>query len=132
MAGAASAADPARNASIAVKASPAAHVRWNGRGDLTREIPLCVLSDTGGFIISIASQAAGDETGKPVDFRLEDPFGSITTTSSRAGGLAILNGTVDPADDCRGGANARLTVIFAREVLLAGVAGDLNLDLQFS
>ena len=123
-------ADP--GATISVKSSTSTHTRWNGHGDLIREVPLCILSDTGGFVLQVTSQSASESAAGQIEFLLEDPSGSTSAAKGAPGTIAILDGVVDPAADCRGGSNARLRVTFPREQLLAGVAGDLALDLQFS
>ena len=115
-----------------VMAGPAPEMRWTPTGTAVRDIPLCITSETGTFVLDVATQGATSGDDQKLNFLFTDPEGGTDAATAPLGGRVTLQGVVDQSEDCRAGANARLRISLDRADVLAGVAGDLSIMMNFT
>lgn len=117
---------------LTVLAGPASEMRWTPTGTAVRDIPLCITSGTGNFLIDVTTQGSASGGRQKLNFLFTDPRGSTDSETGDLGGLVTLQGGVDQAEDCRSGANAKVRISLDRADVLAGVAGELSFAINFS
>lgn len=115
-----------------VLSGSASEMRWTPTGTAVRDIPLCITSENGNFLIDVTTQGATSGNNQKLNFLFTDPRGSTDSVTGDLGSLVTLQGSVDQAEDCRSGANAKVRVSLDRADVLAGVAGDLSFIINFS
>lgn len=115
-----------------VLSGPGSEMRWTPTGAAVRDIPLCITSQNGNFLIDVTTQGSTSGNSQKLDFVFTDPHGSTDSVTGTLGNLVTLQGTVDQAEDCRSGANAKVRVSLDRADVLAGVAGDLSFTINFA
>lgn len=115
-----------------VLSGPASEMRWTPTGTAVRDIPLCITSDNGAFLIDVTTQGSTSGNSQKLNFLFTDPQGSTDSVTGALGSLVTLQGSVDQAEDCRSGANAKVRVSLDRADVLAGVAGDLSFTINFT
>lgn len=101
-------------------------VSWVGRGDIRKIIPICIASPTGRFSLRVSSasgQGLSGEIGLPYQVTLSSSGPSDSGTISPVRPMVELEGVVEAASSCIGGANAELLVHLSSADLLSGNAG---------
>jgi len=101
-------------------------VSWVGRGDIRRTIPICIATPTGRFSLRVSSasgQGLSGDMGLPYQVTLRSSGSADSGTISPARPMVELEGIVEAASSCLGGANAELLVHLSSADLLSGNAG---------
>lgn len=115
-----------------VLSGPASEMRWTPTGTAVRDIPLCITSEDGSFLIDVTTQGSTSGNSQKLNFQFTDPHGTSDSVTGTLGSLVTLQGTVDQSEDCRSGANAKVRVSLDRADVLSGVAGDLSFTINFA
>lgn len=115
-----------------VLAGPASEMRWTPTGAAVRDIPLCITSEDGSFLIDVTTQGSTSGNSQKLNFQFTDPRGTTDSVTGILGSLVTLQGTVDQSEDCRSGANAKVRVSLDRADVLSGVAGDVSFTINFA
>lgn len=120
---------------LMVYASDDASSAWNGYGDTTRTVSLCVVSSTGRYRLRVTSRFGGAARGEvriPYTITFTDGLGAKQTASTDRTATLAFEGSAPPNASCHDGPNATVAVTMDEHSLLAGVAGTYADRLQFA
>jgi hypothetical protein len=124
-----------RGSELMVYAADETSSAWDGYGDTTRTVSLCVTSSTGHYRLQVTSRYGGAAHGTvkvPYRITFTDGLGAKQTASTERTATLEFTGSAPLTASCHDGPNASVAITMDEHSLLAGVAGTYADRLQFA